>query len=265
MKKTSSPSAEIRLNRYIAQCGIASRRHADELIEGGKVQVNGRRVFELGVRINPETDKVTVEGRPLHSEEKKIYVLFNKPKFVLSSMSDPTERPTVGDFFKKFPVRVFPVGRLDWDSEGMLLLTNDGEFSNRVAHPTNEVPKTYLVKVDGKPNNHQLEKLKMGVSTAVGKVRALDVKRIRRGADKYNWLLITIDEGRNRQIRRMFEKIGYDVLKLQRVSIGSLSIGKLKRGEFRVITPKEALRVFKTRTEGRRPRTLASTTPRSPE
>lgn len=235
----------IRLNKFIAQCGIASRRKADELIENGSVMVNGRKVFELGVQVNPETDDVRVRGKRLKPEETHVYVLFNKPKNVLTAMSDPDGRPHVGDFFKKVPLRLFPVGRLDWDSEGLLLMTNDGEFAQKVAHPKEEIPKTYMVKVNGHPSKDQIGKLLSGVSTAVGRVRATKVERVRRGAEKYDWLLISITEGRNRQIRRMFEKIGFDVLKLQRVAIGSLTLGSLQRGEFRLISPAQAQKVFK--------------------
>ncbi|MEQ1878097.1 MAG: pseudouridine synthase [Bdellovibrionia bacterium] len=240
----------MRLNRYIAMCGIASRRHADELIESGKVMVNGRKVFELGIRVNPQTDKVTVAGRPIQDERKKLYILFNKPKNILTSMSDPTDRPTVGDFFKRVPFRVFPVGRLDWESEGMLLLTNDGDYAFKISHPTSSIPKTYLVKVNGQPTDAHLERLKKGVSTAVGRVRALDVEKVRRGdSDNYDWIRVVIDEGRNRQIRRMFEKLGYDVMKLQRIGIGDLSVGRLKKGEFRVLDPKEAQKALRSKTK----------------
>ncbi len=235
----------IRLNKFIAQCGIASRRKADELIEDGQVMVNGRRVYELGVQINPKTDEIKVGGKPIKTEQELVYVLFNKPKNVLTAMSDPEGRPNVGDFFKGLPVRLFPVGRLDWDSEGLLLMTNDGEFAQRVAHPKEEIPKTYMVKVNGHPTGEHINKLLNGVSTAVGRVKASQVQRVRRGADQYDWLLVSITQGRNRQIRRMFEKIGFDVLKLQRVGIGSLTLGNLARGEYRVLPPTQAQKVFK--------------------
>lgn len=244
----SQTHEELRLNRYIALCGIASRRRADELIESGKVMVNGRKVYELGIRINPQTDRVTVQGKPIQQENAKVYILFNKPKNILTSMSDPTDRPTVGDFFKRVPFRVFPVGRLDWDSEGLLLLTNDGDFAYKISHPTSNIPKTYLVKVNGRPTDEQLERLKRGVSTAVGRVRALDVERIRRGdSDNYDWVRIVIDEGRNRQVRRMFEKLGFDVMKLQRVGIGDLALGRIKKGEFRVLDAKEAQKALRSK------------------
>jgi 23S rRNA pseudouridine2605 synthase len=236
----------MRLNRYIAQAGIASRRKADELIEEGQVMVNNRRVYELGVQIDPSVDKITVKGRAIKPTNQHVYVVFNKPKNILTSMSDPLDRPHLGHFFQKFPMRIFPVGRLDWDSEGMLLMTNDGDFAQAVAHPKGDIPKTYLVKVNGRPTGTQLQKLLTGVSTAVGRVKAVEVRRIRKGADKYDWIRISITEGRNRQVRRMFEKIGFDVLKLQRIAVGGLSMGSLKRGEFRVIPYVLAKKVFQS-------------------
>lgn len=240
----STPSS-IRLNKYIAQCGVVSRRKADELIENGEVIVNGRKIYELGVQINPAKDEVKVSGHPIRQEEGLVYFVFNKPKNILTALSDPEGRPNVGDFFKRIPARVFPVGRLDWESEGLLLMTNDGEYAQKVAHPKEEIPKTYLVKVNGHPTQQAIKKLLSGVSTAVGRVRATKIERVRRGAGQYDWLLVTITEGRNRQIRRMFEKIDFDVLKLQRVSIGSLTMGSLPRGEFRQISPTQAQKVFK--------------------
>ncbi len=235
----------VRLNRYIAQAGIASRRKADELIEEGQVMVNNRRVYELGVQVNPSVDKITVKGKQVKPQNQHVYVVFNKPKNILTSMSDPLDRPHLGLFFQKFPVRIFPVGRLDWDSEGMLLMTNDGDYAQAVAHPTGDITKTYIVKVNGRPSETHLQKLLNGVSTAVGRVKAVEVHRLRnKGAEKYDWIQISITEGRNRQVRRMFEKIGFDVLKLQRVAVGGLTMGSLKRGEYKVIPYILAKKVF---------------------
>ena len=164
-------------------------------------------------------------------------------------MSDPQGRTTVADFFSRVKGRVFPVGRLDWDSEGLLLMTNDGRFAQEVAHPKKEIPKTYLVKLDGQPTAEQLAKLKRGVSIVGGKVKALHVEKIQRGANKYGWYKIVITEGKNRQVRRMFEKIGFDVKKLQRVAIGKLTIGKTRKGEFRELTEKDLRRVFAAKVE----------------
>lgn len=170
--------------------------------------------------------------------------MFNKPKGVLTTMEDPLERPTIKGFLEEVPTRVFPVGRLDWDSEGLILLTNDGEYANRVTHPKAEVTKTYLVKVDGKPTDVQIQKLLNGVTIVGGKVSAKSVEKVKRGREQYEWLKIVITEGKNRQIRQMFEKIGFDVLKLQRVAIGRLRIGNLQRGELVYLNDIAAERVF---------------------
>src|SRR6185437_2729912 len=175
------PKPGIRLNKFLADCGLASRRKADEMISGGQVQVNGKTVFELGVRVEPAYDRVTFDGKTVKPSTQKIYVIFNKPENVLTTMSDPEGRPTVADFMEKLPVRVFPVGRLDWDTEGLLLLTNDGDFAQKVMHPREEIPKTYLAKLDGKPDDKDLEKLRRGVTIPGGRVRALFVEPVKIG------------------------------------------------------------------------------------
>ena len=223
----------IRLNKLIADSGLASRRAADRLIADGHVTVNGKRVFELGIQVDPQNDKVMVDGTPLRRKFENIYLLLYKPTGVLTTMEDPLGRPTIADYMEGVPTRVFPVGRLDWDSEGLLLLTNDGDFANRVMHPKLEVTKTYLVKVDKQPPAEKIQKLLKGVTIEGGKVAAKFIEKIKRpeGSDKYDWYKIIITEGKNRQIRQMFEKIGCDVLKLQRVAIGRLRLGSLKRGD----------------------------------
>lgn len=234
----------IRLNKLIAEGGVSSRRAADKLIEEGRVQVNGKKVYELGVRVDPNADKITVDGKPLRARTELVYAMLHKPTGVLTTMEDPLERPTIKDYVDGLPVRLFPVGRLDWDSEGLILLTNDGDYANRIMHPKEEVTKTYLVKVDGQPRPDQLGKLLRGVTIVGGKVAAKSVERIKRGKDQYAWLKIVITEGKNRQIRQMFEKIGYDVLKLQRVAIGRLRLGNLKKGEVVFLNEAAAERVF---------------------
>ena len=236
----------VRLNKYLSECGITSRRGADELINEGMVLVNGKKVYELGTKVNPASDRITVKGKPVKPVAERIYILFNKPKNVVTTMNDPEGRPSVADFFERLPVRVFPVGRLDWDSEGMILLTNDGEFAQKVNHPSMELLKTYLVKVNGHPSEDQLNRLREGVSIIGGRVAAKGVERIRRGdSDKYDWIKIMIAEGKNRQIRHMFEKIGFDVIKLQRVAIGRLRMpGSLKRGEYVFLTQAGVDKIF---------------------
>ncbi|MCB0422352.1 MAG: rRNA pseudouridine synthase [Bdellovibrionales bacterium] len=244
--KTFKP---IRLNKYIAESGVASRRKADELIESGKVKVNGRTQKKMGTVITPGIDEVTVSGEKLKGAGKKYYYMFNKPIQVVTSMNDPEGRTSVADYFASAEGRLFPVGRLDWDSEGLLLMTNDGEFAQAVTHPKEEIPKTYLVKLDGQPTEPQLRKLVTGVSIEGGRATAKYVERIKRGSEKYAWIKIVITEGRNRQIRRMFESIGYSVTKLQRVAIGFLKLGKLRKGMYVKLKAVDLAKIF----DGRSP------------
>lgn len=243
------PAQRVRLNKLIADSGLASRRHADRMIEEGQVTVNGKRVYELGIKVDPQSDRILVEGKPLRKPmAQKLYLVMNKPKGVLTTMEDPLERPTIAEYLEGVPARVFPVGRLDWDSEGMLLLTNDGDFANKVMHPKAEVTKTYLVKLDGQPQPQHIEKLKKGVSIVGGKVSARHIEKIKKSgdkkSDKYDWYKIVITEGKNRQIRQMFEKVGFDVIKLQRVAIGRLRLGALRVGELLYLNDVAVERVF---------------------
>ncbi|MBX2994450.1 MAG: rRNA pseudouridine synthase [Bdellovibrionaceae bacterium] len=240
----SATDTRVRLNKLIADSGLASRRAADRIIEEGRVVVNGKKVYELGIKVDPSEDKIVVDGKPLRSKAAPVYAVLYKPTGVLTTMEDPLERPTIKEYIEDLPVRLFPVGRLDWDSEGLLLLTNDGDYANRVMHPKAEVTKTYLVKVDGQPPEEKIQKLLRGVTIEGGKVAAKSVERIKRGKDQYAWLKIVITEGKNRQIRQMFEKIGFDVLKLQRVAIGRLRIGAMDRGELLFLNEVAAERVF---------------------
>jgi 23S rRNA pseudouridine2605 synthase len=246
-EKASHPSpGSVRLNKYIAQSGHCSRRHADQFIRAQLVRVNGKTITEMGTMINPRGDTVVVDGKTIRPFQDQVYVMFNKPPRIVTTMNDPLDRPKVADFFDKAKVRLFPVGRLDWDSEGLLLLTNDGDFAQRVSHPKNDVAKTYLVKVDGQPSNTELQKLMRGVSIIGGKTSALFCERAERStSDKYDWIKVIINEGRNRQIRQMFAKIGYDVMKLQRTAIGRLRLGPLEKGKFRVLTMEDVERIFK--------------------
>ncbi len=214
------------------------------MIEEGLVTVNGRKVYELGVKVDPQNDAIKVSGKMLRKKFELLYIMLHKPKGILTTMDDPLERPTIKDLLGQVPTRVFPVGRLDWDSEGLLLLTNDGEYANKVTHPTGEVTKTYLVKLDGQPTDEHLKKLLAGVSILGGKVAAKHIEKIKRGKDQYAWIKIVITEGKNRQIRQMFEKIGFDVLKLQRVAIGRLRLGSLERGQLVFLNEIAAERVF---------------------
>ncbi len=247
-------TTKIRLNKFIAESGVASRRRADSYITQGKVTVNGKKVFELGTQVDPQVDRVMVDEKLIKQETEKVYVMFFKPKNVLTSMEDPEGRPTIADYIQDLPYRVFPVGRLDWDSEGLLLLTNDGDFANRVMHPKEEIPKTYHVKLNGHPTETEIAKLKRGVSIIGGKVAAQEVEKLRRNdSSEKSWFRIVISEGKNRQIRKMFEKIGYDVEKLQRIKIGELELRGIERGEYTLLGRKAVERIFYTQTERTKP------------
>jgi len=243
-----STTQRVRLNKLIADSGLASRRQADQMIEEGQVVVNGKKVYELGIRVDPNIDKILVNGKPLRKPLQSLYLLLNKPPGVLTTMEDPLDRPTVAQFLGEVPGRVFPVGRLDWESEGMLLLTNDGDFANRVTHPKGEVTKTYLVKINGLAQPNHIQKLLTGVPIIGGRVKARSLEKIKapgeKRSDKYEWYKIVITEGKNRQIRQMFAKIGFDVLKLQRVAIGRLRIGNLRRGQLVFLNDVAKERVF---------------------
>ncbi|MCB0349585.1 MAG: rRNA pseudouridine synthase [Bdellovibrionales bacterium] len=253
MKKNSNRSKNsepkntnlVRLNKYIASCGVASRRKADWLILDGKVRVNGKTITEVGVQVDPVRDAIVVNNKLIRAIQDNVYVMFHKPAKVVTTMNDPEGRPCISDYLDKAKIRLFPVGRLDWDSEGLLLLTNDGAFAQKVAHPKHHVAKTYMVKLDGQPTDQHLQKLTKGISIIGGKAHALAVRRMEgRGSDKYDWVKIIINEGRNRQIRMMFEKLGFDVKKLQRVAIGALKIGTLERGKIKILFEDDLKKIF---------------------
>ncbi len=241
----------IRLNKLLAERGLASRRGADKMIEEGLVMVNGKKVYELGIKVDPANDQIKVDGKPLRSKNQNIYIMFHKPKNVITSMTDPLGRITVADYMNGVPGRVFPIGRLDWDSEGLLLMTNDGDFANKVMHPKTEVTKTYHVKLNGQPRPDQIDKLLRGVPIPGGRVKAKNVEKIKavkeknkKTSEKNDWYKIVITEGKNHQVREMFKKIGFDVLKLQRVAIGKLKLGTLDRGSLVYLNEAAVDRIF---------------------
>ncbi|MGB9072160.1 MAG: pseudouridine synthase [Terriglobales bacterium] len=230
-----------RLQKIIAAAGIASRRKAEELISSGRVVVNGNVVTELGTKADPEQDHIRVDGKLLHGRERYSYIVLNKPKGYVTTVSDPEHRPTVMDLIRGVKGRVYPVGRLDWASEGLLLLTNDGDLANALMKASSNVPKTYVVKVAGQPDESKLEKLRRGVSIAEKGGRRFrtapaKIRLIREGDNP--WLEVTIVEGRNRQIRKMFEEIGHHVEKIRRVKYGPLSLD-VPPGEFRSLSLQE--------------------------
>jgi 23S rRNA pseudouridine2605 synthase len=235
-----------RLQKIIAAAGIASRRKAEELIVAGSVQVNGQIVTELGTKADPEVDHIRVNGKLLHGPERYTYVVLNKPKGYVTTVSDEKNRPTVMDLIRKahgqaVKGRVYPVGRLDWASEGLLLMTNDGALANSLMKASSHVPKIYVVKVAGQPDESKLEKLRRGVSIAEKggrRVRTAPAKiRLIREGDN-PWLEVTIIEGRNRQIRKMFEEVGHHVEKIRRVQYGPLSLD-VPPGEWRSLSLEE--------------------------
>ncbi|MBK9294546.1 MAG: rRNA pseudouridine synthase [Oligoflexia bacterium] len=234
----------LRLQKFIADCGIASRRKAEEMIADGLVTVNGRVIKEMGFKITPGEDAVKVNGKLLRvNTSEKVYLLFNKPTGVISSLHDPEERPTIKDFLVKVRERVFPVGRLDYHTEGLMILTNDGKFSQSIIHPEKYVTKTYLVKLNGKLNEEKTKRLLAGVTLAEGKVKALAVHRTTQG-DQYDWYKVVLVEGRNQQVQRLFNKIGMDTKKIKRVAIGRLNLGELPRGHYRYLTEEDAFKAL---------------------
>jgi len=234
-----------RLQKIIAAAGIASRRKAEELITGGLVSVNGQVVTELGSKADPERDHVRVNGKLLHGPERHIYLLMNKPKGYVTTLHDPEHRPTVMDLLHGVGARVYPVGRLDYASEGLLLLTNDGDFAHRLMKAASHVPKTYMVKVAGTPTSEGLSKLREGVYVASEHGRRVKtaparVRVIRESANP--WYEVTLIEGKNRQIRRMFEEIGHHVEKIKRVRYGPLELD-VHPGKFRKLDAEEVAKL----------------------
>lgn len=231
---------EERLHKILAGLGLVSRRKAEELILEGRVTVNGK-IAAIGLKADASRDHIKVNGKLVTGTSRnlrKVYLMFNKPKGVVTTLSDPEGRPAVKDYLKGIKYRVFPVGRLDFDSEGLLLLTNDGDFTNAVLHPSKKIPKTYLVKVKGIIEDEKIEKLRRGVKLDDGATMPAKVRK-GRNSENNSWIEITIYEGKKRQIRRMLEKVGHPVLKLKRISIDGIKLGNLKPGEIRHLTAEE--------------------------
>ena len=250
-----------RLQKIIAAAGVASRRKAEALIASGRVLVNGQVVTELGTKADPEQDHIRVDGKLLQGPERYTYVVLNKPKGYVTTGSDEKKRPTVMDLVQKVKGRVYPVGRLDWASEGLLLMTNDGELANALMKASSNVAKTYVVKVAGQPDEAKLDKLRRGVSIAEKggrRVRTAPAKiRLIREGDN-PWLEVTIIEGRNRQVRKMFEEVGHHVEKIRRVQYGPLALD-VPPGDWRNLT---LLEVAKLKTAASGPKlTLPPATP----
>ncbi|AEG15425.1 pseudouridine synthase Rsu [Desulfofundulus kuznetsovii DSM 6115] len=228
-----------RLQKVMARAGMASRRHCEELIAAGMVKVNGQVVTRLGTRVDPGRDTIEVAGRVLPCQpQEKVYILLNKPRGYVTTVKDPQGRPKVMDLLRGIKSRVYPVGRLDYDSEGLLLLTNDGELAFALTHPRHRVPKTYLVLVKGLPGNDKLARMAGGLVLEDGPTAPAKVRLV--GKKNGNALLeITIHEGRKRQVRRMCAHIGHPVIRLKRIKIGPLTLKGLKPGRYRFLTREE--------------------------
>ena len=227
----------MRLQKYLAECGVASRRHAEDMITQGLVQINGITVREMGLKVE-EGDEVRVRGDIVTPQAEKRYVLYYKPIGEVTTSSDPEGRPTVLDRFRDFPVRLYPVGRLDFDSEGLLLLTNDGDLTARLTHPSGEVNKSYIARVSLQLTDEELNRLRFGILID-GRKTAKAGAKILKQESLFTDVLITIHEGRNRQIRRMVEALGHQVIRLKRVKYGPIELGMLARGEWRDLSAQE--------------------------
>lgn len=227
----------VRLNKYIADCGIASRRKADELILHNKIMVNQILISEPGFRIDPEKDIVWVDGKEIKPESKKVYILLNKPVGYVTTSKDQFGRKTVLGLVET-EYRIYPVGRLDYDTSGLLILTNDGELANRIMHPKFKIDKTYLAEVLGLVTESELNNLRNGIIIDDFKTSPAIVKKISENKNSTS-VRITIHEGRNRQVRKMCEAVGHKVITLQRISLGNISLGNLKVGQWRNLTEKE--------------------------
>lgn len=233
---------KVRLQKYLAECGVASRRKSEELIEQGKVKVNGK-IAQIGDKINPKKDTVTVQGKKIIKNKTHTYIMLHKPRGFITTMSDEMDRKCVAELIKDVPARVYPVGRLDRDSEGMLLFTNDGDFANAMTHPTKHVPKTYRVTVRPGITENQITALTTGIVIDDRKTAPAEVRIITREEGRVV-LEIILYEGRNRQIRKMCEEIGLEVARLKRTAIGSIKLGMLKQGDWRELNEDEVRKLM---------------------
>lgn len=232
---------EERLQKYMARCGVASRRKCEEIILSGEVKINDKIVSELGVKIDPEKDTVTYKGNIIKPEEKKLYIMLNKPEGYITSVKDEKGRKTILDLVK-VEERIYPIGRLDYDSSGLILLTNDGDIYNKIIHPRVNIGKKYIATCRGEFSKEEIKKFESGIDiggyiTADAKMTLLDIEKKNNSVNSV--VEIIIHEGKNRQIRRMCEALGHEVLSLKRVEVGNIKLGYLKKGQWRDLTEEE--------------------------
>ena len=234
-----SPSGQVRLQKVIAGSGLTSRRKAETLIKEGRVTVNGKVVTVLGTCVDPTRDHVKVNGRHLKPQAPDIFLLLNKPAGYVSTMADPLKRPTIADLLGKGSIRIYPVGRLDYDTEGLLLLTNNGAIAQACLHPRYSVAKTYLAKIKGILTDQDITQLKHGLLLEDGPTAPAKARKVQK-ADVNSWIELTIHEGRKHQVKRMLEAIKHPVIRLKRIRFGPLTLGNLQPGHYRYLTDREA-------------------------
>lgn len=235
-----------RLQKIIAKAGLASRREAERMILNGRISVNNQIVSKLGIKATTSHDKIRVDGKLIHAKAEKIYIMLYKPKGYVTTLHDPLDRPIVSDLLFGVSARVFPVGRLDYDSQGLLLMTNDGDFAQKISHPRYQIAKVYKVKIRGKMSNSALHDLTMGVILKDGLFKP-DKIQIISANNKYSWLSITLNEGKNRIIRRALASIGFEVIELIRIRIGDLELNDLKKGQYRFLSRGNVEKIFDIR------------------
>lgn len=232
-----------RLQKILASAGVGSRRTAEEMIRQGRVAVDGHVITDMGVKLEPDGHRIEIDGHLLQAAEEKIYILLHKPSGYVTTLNDPQGRPIVTSLLRDIRQRVFPVGRLDFDTEGALLLTNDGELAQHVLHPSFEVRKTYIAQVAGHPSPDKLRQLELGVLVDNRLTAPAEVLLLRQ-TRRCSWLQITIHEGRKRQVKKMCSAVGHPVLTLKRLSYGNLQLGTLPRGRYRILSRREVETIF---------------------
>lgn len=232
---------DVRLQKMLADCGVASRRKAEEMISAGEIKVNGI-TAKIGEKVDPKKDKVTVKGKPVDSHVNAVYVMLHKPRGFITTMSDEMDRKCVAELVKDVPERIYPVGRLDRDSEGLLLMTNDGEFANAMTHPSLHIPKTYRVTIHPSISEEQLTQIAVGIVIDGRKTAPARVNVVSQESGRVV-LEIVLYEGRNRQIRKMCEQLGLEVARLKRIAVGQLKLGMLQQGKWRFLTADEVKRL----------------------